>query len=548
MYISLSFLEYIFPHLKKIGPDRGKSRLERVSALRHFLAAAELIKNHGSINLNPENDNGFRSEFIDAVGHVVALKAHINYTPDFVVSVKSRDYKTGSNFLTTRLKNSDGAPIDYPGRPGPLLHLDKWNISIHENYLENLNTFYNLSQFRAPFSLWLLRNDQFRNDLLPSAPPPLDNIKELLLNRYDTHIAEIFTPSQDEYLSFLTDFTGEYLSSDIADVSELGLDLSDMNDAKAIGIDSDEDAEILENETIGENIILYGAPGTGKSYFIDKYISINNATVIRTVFHSDLQNSDFIGCLKPSLDAGHVTYSFSPGSFSLALSHALKTPNKHVLLIIEEINRAPSASVFGEIFLLLDRDKNGESEYYINFPTIEMQLWVEKEVGRSLPHLSIPRNLSIYATMNSADQGVYPLDTAFRRRWKQKYIPIDYTSAPQNLITIIDSEDTNRNISWPQFLQKLNTYLITTLSIPEDRLLGPWFVKPHEFIENADNIFIIPEKVLLYLWDDVLRHIGRENIFDMNNILCFGDIYSRTKNKKHIFTENFINHLFSNSR
>ena len=111
----------------------------------------------------------------------------------------------------------------------------------------------------------------------------------------------------------------------------------------------------------GENILFYGAPGTGKSDAIGK--RIGNSPNVTTVFHPDMQNSDFIGALKPAVDGENVTYKFSPGPFAKALRSAYNKPEQNVYLVIEELNRAPAMAVFGELFQLLDREDNGESTY-----------------------------------------------------------------------------------------------------------------------------------------------------------------------------------------
>lgn len=166
----------------------------------------------------------------------------------------------------------------------------------------------------------------------------------------------------------------------------------------------------------GENVIFYGAPGTGKSNRVEKKIKEAGKRPFRTVFHPDLQNSDFFGCLKPQMDGKKVRYGFSPGPFMKALAEAYKEPAEPVFLVIEELNRAAAAAVFGDLFLLLDRDEDGRGEYDVSFPSPESEQWFEKETGAAHKALQLPSNLFIYATMNSADQGVYPIDTAFRRR------------------------------------------------------------------------------------------------------------------------------------
>ena len=161
-----------------------------------------------------------------------------------------------------------------------------------------------------------------------------------------------------------------------------------------------------------KNLIVYGAPGTGKSHYINNLLK--EANTIRTVFHSETQNSDFVGSLKPVTNSeGKVTYEFVAGPFIKSFVSAVKQPSKQIHLIIEEINRANAAAVFGEIFQLLDRDATGRSEYEIQADELLAKYLTDNLDPAFNGLIYIPSNLIINATMNSSDQGVYPLDSAF---------------------------------------------------------------------------------------------------------------------------------------
>lgn len=290
----------------------------------------------------------------------------------------------------------------------------------------------------------------------------------------------------------------------------------------------------------GESIIYYGAPGTGKSHTVNQKVGGKNC--VRTVFHPDMQNSDFIGSLKPVMQEERVSYSFSPGPFALALRNALQKAETRTYLVIEELNRAPAAAVFGELFLLLDRDANGRGKYDVNFPTPEFRDWLCKELDIKMERIRLPSNLWLLATMNSADQGVYPIDTAFRRRWRQSYIPIDYAEAPTGTVNYVKLDGTTATIEWRDFARILNGHLTSKLSVAEDRLLGPWFVTD----EDLAAISTIPGKVLIYLWDDLLRHHGREKVFDSENLKTYGEVWRRVESNERIFSDEFLN-LLENS-
>lgn len=285
----------------------------------------------------------------------------------------------------------------------------------------------------------------------------------------------------------------------------------------------------------GRNIIFYGAPGTGKSHSVDGLIKGSPYT--RTVFHPDTQNSDFFGALKPAMSGGNVTYTFQPGPLARALAGAAAHPEQHHYLVVEELNRAPAAAVFGELFQLLDRDENGTGTYEVDFPTPESTEWF-KANGYVPDRLKLPRNLSILATMNSADQGVYPLDTAFRRRWEQIYLPLYDTATgyPEGTIPYVGKVGINE-IRWISFVRVLNDFLQDHFDFPEDRLLGSWFVKSHELTNN-----VIPTKVILYLVDDLLRHEDKSKLFAAG-LKNYGSIARAMYDGAIIFSLPFIDKL-----
>ncbi|WP_151817075.1 McrB family protein [Acinetobacter junii] len=290
----------------------------------------------------------------------------------------------------------------------------------------------------------------------------------------------------------------------------------------------------------GENIIYYGAPGTGKSHEIDQKTNENNS--IRTVFHPETQYSDFVGCLRPSMGNDSIEYSFKHGPFIEALVKALKNPEHHYYLIIEEINRARAAAVFGELFQLLDRDSVGQSKYKIDINDKDLLTLLNKELPVPLPtnKLFIPENLSLNATMNSSDQTVMPLDTAFKRRWKFEYKPLDFSITPTGYFKI-NTEDGIQTISWPIFAKAVNT-ILSTDSIPEDRHLGPWFVSETEIKDPEDAKKTLTGKILMYLWDDVLRHSERSVLFHPD-IKTFGSLVTKFNAGEMIFSEYFERRL-----
>jgi len=296
---------------------------------------------------------------------------------------------------------------------------------------------------------------------------------------------------------------------------------------------------------MGDNIIYYGAPGTGKSHTIDN--EINESTTIRTVFHADTQNSDFMGCLKPIMDGSSIKYEFRPGPFTNAVINAVNDPEHHHWLVIEEINRAPAAAVFGEIFQLLDREPtNGESRYSITLIDPDMQSFITSKSAAAIENgkLKIPGNLTLLATMNSSDQAVMPLDTAFKRRWKFRYIPLDFYMSYNNIgkpcadgnLLITDQGGVEVKISWRNFAIAINT-ILTSSGIPEDRHLGPFFLSDNE-VNGADSKDALTGKLFMYLWDDVLRHGMTGAVFNAE-IKTYGQLTRRYDNHEPVFNDTF---------
>lgn len=244
----------------------------------------------------------------------------------------------------------------------------------------------------------------------------------------------------------------------------------------------------------GENIILYGVPGCGKSFTIKNEYCDDENYMERIVFHPDYTYSDFVGQVLPHSDGEHISYPFAPGPFTRILRKAVKNPDKEYFLIIEELNRGNAPAIFGEIFQLLDR-KNGESEYGINNSDIAKTVY-----GDETHPVKIPGNLFILATMNTADQNVFTLDTAFKRRWRMKSIPNDITKCKYANHPVCNS-----NVTWASFLATINNVIISLADSSvssEDKRLGAFFVQENE-LSDYD---LFGDKVLMYLWNDVVKY------------------------------------------
>ena len=317
--------------------------------------------------------------------------------------------------------------------------------------------------------------------------------------------------------------------------------------------DITENKEFEDEDTLGSESsirllqqIFYGAPGTGKSHKIKDNTSVKSAEeknlVFRTTFHPDSDYSTFVGAYKPVMKpvadkykavAGkdeEIAYTFVPQAFLQAYIAAWNNPEENTYLIVEEINRGNCAQIFGDLFQLLDRDDEGYSEYPIKADRdLEQYLKSKDEDENDIltnkdgikdGKLKLPKNLYIWATMNTSDQSLFPIDSAFKRRWDWKYVPIS-NSGEQWYI-----ETASKRYDWWQFLEKINGVIGTTTN-SEDKKLGYFFCKAKNKKIDAETFV---GKVVFYLWNDVFKDFIEEadTIFkdDKGETLSFNRFYS----------------------
>lgn len=265
--------------------------------------------------------------------------------------------------------------------------------------------------------------------------------------------------------------------------------------------------------------IFYGAPGTGKSHRIKELTE--GKTVIRTTFHPDSDYSTFVGCYKPSMKVNviskngvsnkeeQIVYKFVPQAFTRAYVEAWKS-KEEVFLVIEEINRGNCAQIFGDLFQLLDR-KEGESEYPVYADT-DLQSYLKEalaeseqdmpEVVRNGEKLILPKNLCIWATMNTSDQSLFPIDSAFKRRWEWRYMKIKDEGKDYKVRIGGEEQD------WWEFVEKINK-IIASMTSSADKQIGYFFCKADRDGIISEEMFV--GKVLFYLWNDVFKDYGFED-------------------------------------
>ena len=299
--------------------------------------------------------------------------------------------------------------------------------------------------------------------------------------------------------------------------------------------DNTENVEVVDRIPGGENVLLYGVPGAGKSWTIqNEYcLGIPEDQIERLVFHPDYTYSDFVGQILPVSENDGIRYRFTEGPFTRILMRAEKAPQKQFYLIIEEINRGNAPAIFGDIFQLLDRAESaidgvgpkGTSQYGITNADVADKVYEDPN-----HFVRIPSNMSILATMNTADQNVFTLDTAFQRRWHMRMVENSFDNHPFADNPILDT-----GISWKNFCLAINQEILLKsagMTSSEDKRLGAYFVSaddlirdPQEDNENADprsrmaarrHNSLFAEKVIKYLWDDAFKYY-RGDIFEISN-------------------------------
>lgn len=280
--------------------------------------------------------------------------------------------------------------------------------------------------------------------------------------------------------------------------------------------------------------IFYGAPGTGKSHAVKTETEAweKRGRVVRTTFHPDSDYSTFVGAYKPTTESVQrydiynkpmtrdgvpvmeqiITYEFVEQAFLQAYIDAWKNRDEPEFLIIEEINRGNCAQIFGDLFQLLDRGNDGYSEYAIKadkdlqkhlckaFEDVEIADYPNVKTGKEL---LLPGNLYIRATMNTSDQSLFPIDSAFKRRWDWKYVPITKGNDNGTELNWMIEVDGNQ-YDWWTFVRTINKHVFDTTN-SEDKQLGFFFCKAMDNIISAETFVC---KVIFYLWNDVFKDFG----------------------------------------
>ena len=338
----------------------------------------------------------------------------------------------------------------------------------------------------------------------------VDGFEQLTLNEFRNGLGQLYSNSLVDILLPLDMPQWNSINKEIE--LECANDIAQINAIDLFPVDNpSKDNNQLEQK------IYFGTPGSGKSWTIkrqyemrkegEKYVDDEEKMkrVIRTTFHPDTDYASFVGCYKPvpyeEDDEKKITYKFVPQAFTDAYVAAWNDLGHPYYLIIEEINRGNCAQIFGDLFQLLDRKKDGYSEYPIKADHDLRDYLVEHlpegSEGIMNDKLCLPPNLSIIASMNTSDQSLFPMDSAFKRRWSWEYVPIDYENAESGKFEIIIGGEPH---NWHEFLKAVNGK-IKKVTSSEDKQMGNFFIK-----DSVDEKEFC-DKVMFYLWSEV----GKDN-------------------------------------
>ncbi len=572
-YLSKEVVCAAYRKLSEIDPKKEQGLTQKVSALKYTLALGRFsILYKRDVDLKSAED---KKSFIECVGEVVKVDKNCAITNFFDQFDDNLSKSINSNFYSQGAvadsKNNPNERYTYPKRWDPLFELENCVLYVNSINSSNFKCYLPTPTLRGAMIAWLERDEEIDNGAEIDDLPAI--FKEKIAAHYGHSIAD-----------------GLWGDSMI-DLNTLGIDIDNFFDDSPCVLHR-EDLRFVKGP---HNLIYSGAPGTGKSHKLNQDASDFGPDAVRRVtFYPDYTYSQFVGCFKPFSEhkpamkscqikikeptgkdevgdlyvdglkgkelfvvygnpdesEDYVSYKFIPGPFLEIYVDAVLNKDKPYLLIIEELNRANAAAVFGDVFQLLDRwpdsgkDKDhkfGRSEYSVAtskevreflrtaFDKHTSEIEDEKEMNAETARLvgeenrlSLPPNMYIWATMNNADQGVFPMDTAFKRRWDFRYIDIDEN---QDAKVTIDGEEKPlsevvvtwgnakpHEEKWNDLRKAINMFLSVDVGVNEDKLLGPFFLKPASLTDEG-FAEAFKNKVLLYLYEDVCKTTKRSKVF-----------------------------------
>ena len=467
-----------------------------------------------------------KKEFISYVSEVISLDDG-NYFKTFkelYEGKKAIQNSIQSNFFggsSVEISKKSPDKVVYPQQDKrPLFYCLKGNVYRKEDYYDNLQYYITTQEARFALAIWLLRKDSVEE-------LDIESIRKKLTEKYTQRFVDILIPQENISYDDLKESLELSTSQELAKIYKTDFLIR-------------QEKEGCHSLSYSHQQIFYGAPGTGKSHKIKDNEQVKKAEekklVFRTTFHPDSDYSTFVGCYKPTMKENviskngvetkeeQIVYRFIPQAFSKAYVAAWKSEDD-VFLIIEEINRGNCAQIFGDLFQLLDRGSDGFSEYPIDADT-DLGSYISNELKKSkredIPNdiregkkLVLPSNFYIWATMNTSDQSLFPIDSAFKRRWDWKYVKIKNEHKDWKVDIDIKTKDsagneTTAKLDWYEFIDKINE-IIASMTSSADKQLGYFFCKPKTKDSKEIDAETFVSKVIFYLWNDVFKDYAFED-------------------------------------
>ena len=555
------------------------SAIQYFIALDRFYHLRESEEQQQNVHIDEPSDEQAKEQFLDG-SSTTAKKEFISYVSE-VISLDDGSYlKTfkelyeGKKAIQGTIQSNffGGSSVDisrkspdkvvYPQQDNrPLFYCLKGNVYREKEYYDNLQYYITTQDARFALAIWLLRKDYIEE-------LSIESIREKLAEKYTQRFVDVLIPQENISYDDLKESLELSISQEIAQIYKSDFLMR-------------QEKEEHNSLSYSHQEIFYGAPGTGKSHEIKE--KTKGKSVIRTTFHPDSDYSTFVGTYKPTMEDSEtmvvpvvvnngislqekgtfiekrIVYKFIMQAFLKAYLGAWKkyTDRKNdevepQFLVIEEINRGNCAQIFGDLFQLLDRNDEHFSEYPIESDTdlqkeierafkehknykLEHDIEVEdiikdytsnydSTLSEDIQHgrvMLLPPNLYIWATMNTSDQSLFPIDSAFKRRWEWKYMKIKNEGKEWKIdVKIKDANGEEKLVDWWDFIRKVND-IIASMTSSADKQLGYFFCKadkktPERANEpNSENDLISVDtfvsKVLFYLWNDVFKDYGFED-------------------------------------
>lgn len=487
-----------------MDPSDGKSRKEKVSGLRYFLATSRLLKATGKDEIPLGVGSPFRQKFVEAVGEIVRIDFDTHYSRDFANEFdQKKDFQVGSNFFTTRLANSRSRDVLYPGRPASLLLLSQESASLLDESINNLHEFYGINEVKAELAIWLLRRYDFpvKVDKV-EAEFVHDMISHALENTFTTDVAKALTPSLSRLKAIFDDIDFPVFVKAPEEIFELinvpVAQVEEENQVKVLTDDLDDDDPIyqitLNLLSRGSKGILFsGPPGTSKSWYAVKValkiVGGSLDKLERVQFHPSFSYEDFIEGLisTGSIASDKPLFEPKPKIFLKLCEKAKSDPDSQYILIVDEFTRGDPSKIFGELLTYIEAD----------YRDVEFRLPYSEKVT------SIPHNVIIIATMNPYDKSVVDLDSAMERRFEI----IELLPNPSILKGMLE----NNNVGGPKLGNLVKFFRIANEHAPHG--FG------HTYFKDCKT-----DQDLVLLWNHKLRFIF-EKMFRYNE-----DSYTEVKN------------------